>query len=133
MFGEISDLSLLRVWGCNTYLKIPKTYLQKDRKEKCASGYLKGYSIDGVMGYKIYIPELKEVVIGVNCLFKEVIPTYTEEYFAELNKIKIETVEDSSTVSNFEYLVGVRYIDDESLLEFETTRVMTHKGLIVGF
>ena len=49
------------------------------------------------MGYKIYFPELKEIVIGVNCLFNEVIPTYTEEYFAELNKIKIETVEDSST------------------------------------
>ena len=44
-----------------------------------------GYSVDGVMGYKIYIPELKEIVIGVNCLFNEVIPTYTEEYFAELN------------------------------------------------
>ena len=85
------------------------------------------------MGYKIYIPELKEIVIGVNCLFNEVIPTYTEEYFAELNKIKIETVEDSSTVSNFEYLIGVRYVDDESLLEFETTRVTTHKGLIVGY
>ena len=64
-----------------------------------------GYSVDGVMGYKIYILELKEIVIGVNCLFNEVIPTYTEEYFAELNKIKIETVEDSSTVLNFEYLV----------------------------
>ena len=61
------------------------------------------------------------------------IPTYTEEYFAELNKIKIETVEDASSVSNFEYLIGVRYVDDESLLEFETTRVTTHKGLIVGY
>ena len=38
-----------------------------------------GYSVDGVMGYKIYIPELKEIVIGVNCLFNEVIPTYTED------------------------------------------------------
>ena len=66
-----------------------------------------GYSVDGVMGYKIYIPELKEVVIGVNCLFNEVIPTYREEYFAELNKMKFETVEDSSTVSNFDYLVDV--------------------------
>ena len=58
-----------------------------------------GYLVDGVIGYKIYIPELKEIVIGVNCLFNEVIPTYTEEYFTELNKIKIETVEDLSTVS----------------------------------
>ena len=70
---------------------------------------------------------------GVNCLFNEVIPTYREEYFAELNKMKFETVEDSSMVSNFEYLVGVIYVDEESLLEFEKTRVATHKGLIVGF
>ena len=61
------------------------------------------------------------------------IPTYTEEYFAELNKIKIETVEDASSVSNLEYLIGVRFVDDESLLEFETTRVTTHKGLIVDY
>ena len=114
-------------------MKIPKTYLRKDWREKCVSGYMMGYSVDGVMGYKIYIPDVKEIVIGVNCLFNEVIPTYTEEYFAELNKIKIETLQDSSTVENFEYLVGVRYVDDESLLEFETTRVTTHKGLIVGF
>ena len=50
-------------------------------------------------------------MIGVNCLFNEVIPTYTEEYIAELNKMKFETVEDASSVSNFEYLIGVRYVD----------------------
>ena len=47
--------------------------------------------------------------------------------------MKFETVEDASSVSNFEYLIGVRYVDDESLLEFETTRVTTHKGLTVGY
>ena len=60
------------------------------------------------MEYKIYIPEVKEVVVGVNCLFNEVIPTYREEYFAELNKMKFGTVEDASLVSNFEYLVRRR-------------------------
>ena len=85
------------------------------------------------MGYKIYIPELKEIVIGVNCLFNEVIPTYTEEYFAELNKMEFATVEDASSVSNFEYLIGVRSVDDELFLEFEMTRVTTHKGLIVCY
>ena len=78
VFGEIPDLSLLRVWGCKAYLKIPKTYLRKDWREKCTSGYIMGYSVDGVMGYKIYIPELKEIVIGLNCLFNKVTPTYRE-------------------------------------------------------
>ena len=39
-------------YGCKAYLKIPKTYLRKDWREKCASGYMMGYSVDGVMGYK---------------------------------------------------------------------------------
>ena len=42
-------------------------------------------------------------------------------------------VTDESAVESFEHLVGVRYIDDESLLEFETTRVVNLKGLIVGY
>ena len=133
IYGEIPDLSVLRVWGCKTYLKIPKNYLRKDWREKCTSGYLMGYSTEGEMGYKIYVPELKEIVTGVNCLFNEVIPTYREEYFKELNKMNFELAADESTVENFMHLVGVRYIDDESLLEFETTRVVNLKGLIVGY
>ena len=115
---------------CKTY---PKNYLRKDLKEKCTSGYLMGYSTEGEMGYKIYVPELKEIVTSVNCLFNEVIPTYREEYFKELNKMNFELAADESTVEIFEHLVGVRYIDDESLLEFETTRVVNLKGLIVGY
>ncbi len=68
-YGEIPDLSLLRVWSCKTYLKIPKNYLRKDWRDKCTYGYFMGYSTEGEMGYKIYVPELKEIVTGVNCLF----------------------------------------------------------------
>ncbi len=38
------------------------------------------------MGYKIYVPDLKEIIVGVNCLFNEVIPFYRKEYFQELSK-----------------------------------------------
>ena len=44
-----------------------------------------------------------------------------------------EMAKDESTVDSFEHFVGVRYIDDESLLEFETTRVALYKGLIVAY
>ena len=47
VYAEVPDLSLLRVWGCKTYLKIPKNYLRKDWREKCTSGYLMGYSTEG--------------------------------------------------------------------------------------
>ena len=92
-----------------------------------------GYSVDGEMGYKIYAPELKDTVVGINCIFNEVIPTYSEEYFNELSKMNFQIVSTKSTVQDFQHLIGVRYIDDESLLEFETTRVTTYKGLIVGY
>jgi hypothetical protein len=133
VFKEIPDLSNLRVWGCKTYLKIPKNYLRKDWREKATSGYLMGYSTEGEVGYKIYVPELQDTVVGVNCLFNEVIPTYAEEYFHELNKMQFDLVKIPSAVEDFDHLVGVKYIDNELELEFVTTRVTTHKGLIVGF
>ena len=30
IYQELPDLSNLRVWGCKTYLKIPKNYIRKD-------------------------------------------------------------------------------------------------------
>ena len=133
VFKEIPDLSNLRVWGCKVYLKIPKNYMRKDWREKATSGYLMGYSMEGEMGYKIYVPEISDIVVGVNCLFNEVIPTYAEEYFHELNKMQFEMVKIPGVVNDFDHLVGVRYTDDELNLEFETTRITTYKGLIVGF
>ena len=130
---NIYDLENLCVWGCKTYLKIPKYYLSKDWREKATSGYHMGYSMDGEIGYKIYVPEISDTVVGVNCLFNEVIPTYAEEYFHELNKMQFDMVKTPSAVEDFDHLVGVKYIDDELELEFQTTRVTTHKGLIVGF
>lgn len=54
--------------------------------EKVYSGYLIGYSVEGEIGYKIWVPSLKEVIISVHCNFNEVIPEYREEFFSELNK-----------------------------------------------
>ena len=47
--------------------------------------------------------------------------------------MKFEMAPDESTVDSFEHFVGVRYTDDESLLEFVTTRVALYKGLIVAY
>ena len=107
--------------------------MRKDWRDKTLSGYFMGYSTEGEMGYKIYVPELKSVVVGVNCVFNEVIPTYYEEYFQELNKMQFETLKTPSNVENFVHLIGIKYIDDESGLEFETTRIAIYQGLIVGY
>ncbi len=40
---------------------------------------------------------------------------------------------DESTVESFEHFVGIRYQDDEVLLEFVTTRVVILQGVIVAY
>ncbi len=59
------------------------------------------------------------------------IPTHAEEYFHELNKMQFDLVK--TPIQDFDHLVGVKYIDNELELKFIVTRVITHKGLIVGY
>jgi hypothetical protein len=133
VYGKVPDLSHLRIWGCKSYLKLPKNYQRKDWRDKCFSGYFIGYSEPGEMGYRLFIPELRETVVGVHVTFNEVIPTYTEEYFNELNKLKFEVAPDESTVASFQHLVGEKYFDDDTLLEFITTRVVEYMSHIVAY
>ena len=95
------DLSHLRVWGCKAYLRMPRNNLLKDFRDKTYSGYFMGYSTEGAMGYKLFIPDLKEIVVGVHVIFNENIPSYTDEYFNDIRKLSFETVEDASTVKAF--------------------------------
>ena len=64
VYNKIPDLSHLRIWGCKTYLKMPRNYARKDFRDKVFSGYLIGYSSEGEIGYKIFVPEFKEVMVG---------------------------------------------------------------------
>ena len=67
-----------------------KNYLRKDWRDKTFSGFFIGYSEEGEVGYRLYIPDFKEVLVGVNVTFNEVVPSYAEEYFNELNKLSFE-------------------------------------------
>ena len=80
------------------------------------------------MGYRLFIPDLRDTVVGVNVTFNEVVPSYKEEYYNELDKLKFEVASDESTVESFHHLVGPKYLDDDTLLEFITTRVEVWKG-----
>ena len=66
-------------------------------------------------------------------MFNEIIPTYTEEYYNELKKLKYKLVEDNRDVGSYQHLVGMSYIDDEEQFEFQTTRVVEYQGLIVAY
>jgi len=69
------------------------------------------------------VPDLKEVIVGVNCVFNEIIPSYRDEYFNELKKLEFQLVNDESTVEHYQHLVDESYIDDESLLMRSGRRV----------
>ena len=42
--GDIPDLSHLRIWGCKSYLKLPKNYARKDFRDKVFTAHFIGYS-----------------------------------------------------------------------------------------
>ena len=69
----------------------------------------------------------------MNITFNEVIPSYAEEYYNEIDKLSFEVAPDESTVEDFQHLVGEIYSDDDTLLEFVTTRIAEYKGLIVAY
>ena len=121
--GEPPDVSHLRIWGCQAYARKPRNYLRKDLSEKVYCGYLIGYSVDREIGYKIWVPSLKEIVISVHCNFNEVIPEYREEYFTELNKYDFSYQNGEMNPNEFNHLVGTKYIDDEDWLEYQNTKI----------
>ncbi len=71
--------------------------------------------------------------MGVNVTFNEVVPSYAEEYYNELEKLKFEVAQDESTVESFQHLVGEKYLDDDTFLKFVTTRVVEYMKHIVAF
>ncbi len=114
VFVELPNLSHLRIWVFKAYLSVPKNYQQKDWRDKSFAGQFIGYSEQGEIGYRLFIPDLQDVVVGVNITFNEVIPSYAKEYFNEINKLSFEVAPDESTFENFQHLVGEAYTDDDT-------------------
>ena len=75
VYGEVSDLSHLRIGGFKAYLKLLSNYIRKDWRDKAFTGYFIGYNESGEMGYRLFIPDLRDTVVGVNVTFNEVIPS----------------------------------------------------------
>jgi hypothetical protein len=121
--GVPPDISHFRVWGCQTFARKPRNYLRKDLSDKTYSGYFIGYSTEGEIGYKIWVPSLKEVVISIHCNFNEVIPDYRDEYFEELTKYDFSYESREMNPSDFQHLVGAKYVDNDDWLEYVNTKV----------
>ena len=133
VYEQPPDISNFRVWGCKTYLRVPRNHHRKDWRDKVYSGHLVGYGESGEMGWQIFVPELNDTIAGVNCIFNEIIPDYTEEYFNTVRAMQIEVVTNEEDIENFRHLSGTRYRDDETRHEYINTRITLYDGLIVAY
>jgi hypothetical protein len=127
--GIPPSLKRLRIWGCKAYVLKPKAVRRKDFDDKAYSGFHAGYADDD-RGYEVYIPELDKIVTSVHVLFNEVIPTHTEEYYRELDKLKVSTTEEPPRdPETYRYLVGLH----QDGLTYKVTRIDKVKGYIVAY
>ena len=130
--GQAPDVSHWRIWGCKAYVKIPRSYHRKDFSSKMMSGFHVGYSRTPI-GYKVFVPELNDIITTVHVTFNEVIPDYTTEYYQELSRLNIREEEKPSAVEDFNHLVGEIYYDDETLIKYINTRLQIVDGYIVMY
>ena len=80
---------------------MPRNYSRKNFRVKSLVGNFIGYSEEKEIGYKMFIPDNKEIVVEVNLLFNEIIAEYLEIYYSEIKKLRIEVVKEESTVKSF--------------------------------
>ena len=69
----------------------------------------------------------------MHVVFNEIIPNPTNEYFAELEQLKIDVASESCDPADYQFLVGTQHIDVEDGLVYETTGVIVRKGYIVAY
>ena len=131
---EVPDLGYFRVWGCKAYVRKNRTDIHKDWQDKAKIGYFVAYSFDdGALGYKVYLPSKDSTVTSIHVLFDENIPTREEEYFLEIDALKVKVADAPKTTEDFKHLIGMYHIDDESSLLYVVNRIVVRKGLIVAY
>ncbi|UYV76936.1 K02A2.6-like, partial [Cordylochernes scorpioides] len=69
-FGKRPALQHLRAIGCETFVHVPKQRRISKLQPRATKGILVGYSLQG-RGWRIWIPEKRQVVESRNCVFKE--------------------------------------------------------------
>ena len=55
------------------------------------------------------------------------------QHTKKIKKLKFQTAEETNTVEAFKHLVGMKYQDEDNLLEYQNTRVAEFKGYIVVY
>ena len=53
--------------GCKAYLTKPKSELRKDLRDKIFVEYFIEYNENGAIGYKMFVPNSKEILLAATC------------------------------------------------------------------
>ncbi|UYV80016.1 hypothetical protein LAZ67_18001431, partial [Cordylochernes scorpioides] len=69
-FGKRPALQHLRAIGCETFVHVPKQRRNSKLQPRATKGILVGYSLQG-RGWRIWIPEKRQVVESRNCVFNK--------------------------------------------------------------
>lgn len=132
--NEVPHLGYFRVWGCKAYVRKNRNDIKKDWQDKARTGYFVAYSFEnGPLGYKVYLPSRQDTVTSIHVLFDENIPTREEDYFKEIDALKVKVADEPKTVEDFKHLIGTYHTDDESGLLYIVNRIVVRKGLIVAY
>ena len=67
----------------------------------------------------------------MHVLFDESIPSRTEEYYAEIDRLRVKVDPGERSLEEFDWLKDTYHID--SGLLFRTNRVVIRKGVIVAY
>jgi len=128
--GSVPSLKRLRVWGCKAYMLVPGNSRRKDWEDKAWTGYFVGYS-ESKAGWTVYLPEQEKEETSVHVLFDEKIPSRPEEYFAEIDQLRVKVSPEERTLEEFGWLKDTYHMD--SGLLYKTNRVVIRKGVIVAY
>ena len=82
--------------------------------------------------YSVFVPSLDEIIVSVHVVFNEVIANHTDEYFADLERLKIVVASESPHSADYQFLVVMQHIYDVDGLVYETNACDNPQGLYCG-
>jgi len=134
--GTKPDLSMARRWGCKAWVNIPLALRRKDMQQVSWLGYFVELSEEQPYAWGIWNPKLNKVEFSSDVVFDEnfheTIKPSTKKQELEFYMRNEEEMKDED-INNFEYLVKLRYFDEDDRSFYETTRVAKRGQYIVAY
>ncbi len=126
-YSIVPNITMFRTFGCLVYIHIPAATRNKGLVDKAYRGKFLGIC-NKTWTYIGYIIELDRVVIGSSMVFDEDAPVNELK-----NHSMLEFAEETKSVKDVTYLIGMVYRNDEDNFLYTTTRIVVQKGLLVAY